>query len=342
LPAAAQESVEFHRVELRVVSARPGSATIDRGTQDGLARGDRITFRPREGNAFYGTIRRIEERGALVDLDDPSIVPPAGTRGEVQVPRSRLDVALPPTPEPAVPPAGAPEHPPWEERQDDWTQDQPLLARVRPLRPSERPRTIHGRIYSIADFTKSSEDDRTDGFYRLGSEVTIENQTGRGDRIHFEGELNYRHTDVPDNDDDSSGYLRLDRASYAVGGNRFQPSRFEVGRFLQDNLPEFGLVDGAEWARRLDNGDRIGFSAGFMPEPDPEQESVQDFQMAASYRWIHDASEQLTATVGFQKTLHDADADRDLLVAKLAYLPRSGITFTSTAWVDYYTSGDAA
>src|SRR5687768_4212596 len=64
--------------------------------------------------------------------------------------------------------------------------------------------------------------------------------------------------------------------------------------------------------------------------------------MAASYRWVHDASEQLTASVGIQKTLHDADADRDLLVAKFAYLPRSGFTFTSTAWVDYYTSGDAA
>ena len=213
-PAQAQESVESVRVELRVLSARVGSAVIDRGSADGLMRGDRITFRTREGKAYFGTVRRIEERGAQVDLDDPNFVPPAGMRGEVLVPSSRLTIAAPPPPPPPTgagageaaptPQTTAPEHPPWPAREDEWTQDQALLARVEPLRPSQRPSSTRGRVYSIADIIHSTEDDRSDGFYRLGGEVTMENLRGSGERIHFEGELNYRKTDVPDNGDDTS------------------------------------------------------------------------------------------------------------------------------------------
>ncbi len=345
-PARAQESVENVRIELRVVSARVGSAVIDRGSADGLTRGDRITFRTREGKAYFGTLRRIEERGAQVDLDDPNFVPPAGMRGEALVPAARLKVALPPPPAaseaaPQTPPT-APEHPPWPAREDEWTQDQALLARVQPLRPSQRPSSIRGRVYSIVDIIHSTEDDRSDGFYRLGGEATIENSRGSGERIQFDGELNYRQTDVPDNGDDTGTYLRVDRASYAVGGNRFQPNRFEFGRFMHDNLPEFGLVDGIEWSKRRANGDRYGLSAGFMPEPDPALQSIQDFEVSASYRWIYDDSEQLSAAGGFQKTLHNSEADRDLFVGKFQYLPRNGWSFTSTGWFDYYRASDTA
>ncbi len=343
-PAQAQESVGTVRVELRVVSSRVGSAVIDRGSADGLARGDRITFRTRDGKAYFGTLRRIEERGAQVDLDDPNFVPPAGMRGEADVPAARFAIA-PPLGAPEAAPraqATAPAHPPWKPREDEWTQDQALLARVQPLRPSQRPSSTHGRIYTIADYVRSTEDQRSDGFYRLGGEVTIENSRGNGERIHFDGELNYRQTDVPDNGDDTGTYLRVDRASYAVGGNRFQPDRFEFGRFMHDNMPEFGMVDGVEWSQRRANGDRYGLSAGFMPEPDPQMNSIQDFEVSASYRWIHDDSEQLSAAGGFQKTLHNSSADRDLFVGKFQYLPRNGWSFTSTGWFDYYTSSDTA
>lgn len=343
-PAQAQESVENVLVELRVVSATIGSAIVDRGSVDGLDRGDRITFRTRDGKAFTGVVRRLEERGASVDLDDPNFVPAAGTRGEALIPASRFAPVAAPPPvlaDPQASPQAAPEHEPWPQREDEWTQDQPLLARVKPLRPRERPRSVRGRIYGIGDYIYSTEDDRTDGFYRAGAELLIENAAGNGERIHFEGELNYRNTQVPDDDDETATHLRIDRASYAVGGHRFQPNRLELGRFLHDNLPEFGLTDGVEWSRRLDGGDRFGFSAGFMPEPDPELSSIQDFQLSTSYRWVFDAREQLSAAAGYQKTLHDADADRDLFVGKFQFLPSNGWTFTSTAWVDYYTEGDA-
>ncbi|HTF86944.1 MAG TPA: hypothetical protein VK843_00950 [Planctomycetota bacterium] len=342
-PAHAQAGDEVRKIDLRVVSSRPGSVTLDRGGNDGLRKGDRVTLRLKDGTAVLGTLLRIEERGSIAELDDQSLVIPAGTRAEVLVPVSRLaqPEAAPTTPADPQDQQAAPPHAPWKARDDQWSEGQPLLARVRPLRPSERPSDFRGRVYSIFDFTNSTEDERTDGFYRLGTDLTLENAFGDGERIHFDSEVNYRDTDVPDNDDETSTHLRIDRASYAVGGNRFEDNRYEFGRFLQDNMPEFGVVDGAEWDRRLDNGHRIGFSAGFMPEPDAEQKTVQDFQVAASYRWLYDESEQLSAAAGFQKTLHDGDADRDLLVAQVAYLPQRGWTFTSTAWIDYYSGGDA-
>jgi hypothetical protein len=349
IPASAQEQDEYVKVEMRVVAGRPGSATLDRGGEDGLRRGDRVTLRLKDGTAVLGTVSRVEERGSVADLDDQTFVAPSGTRAEALIPSSRLvhvQEPLPPPPAPTPPrtqgEAGetAPEHPRWPERNDGWSQGQPLLARVRPLRPIDRAPRTRGRLYSILDFGYSTEDERTDAFVRTGTELTVENRFGRGERVHFDGELNYRNTTVPDDDDESVAHLRIDRASYATGGTRFEGDRLEFGRFLQDNIPEFGIVDGAEWGRRLGGGDRIALSAGFMPKPEATPDTVDDFQASASYRWVYDESEQLSAAAGFQKTLHHGDADRDLLLAQFHYLPLGGWSFAATAWVDYYTSSD--
>src|SRR5215813_259492 len=55
----------------------------------------------------------------------------------------------------------------------------------------------------------------------------------------------------------------LYRLSYSIGGDRFAPDRIEVGRFLQYGMPEFGVLDGVEWDRRLAGGDSFGASVGF-------------------------------------------------------------------------------
>lgn len=338
-------------VELRVLAGRPGTATLDRGAEDGLRRGDRVKLRLKDGREVFGTLVRLEERGSAMELDETTLVVPPGTRGEARVPAERFTVVPVPTPPPPEAPTtqlggeagGEPTaHAPWPERDDGWRQGEPLLARVRPLRPAERAPTTYGRIYSIDDFVYSSEDERSDVFARVGTEFVTENRYGRGERLHFDGELNWRLTDVPDDDDENEGHLRIDRASYASGGTRFDPERLELGRFLQHNAPEFGLVDGAEWGRRLDGGDRFAFSAGFMPKPEATPDSVDDFQASASYRWVYDESEQLSATAGYQKTLHHANADRDLFLAGLRYLPREGTTFVATVWADWYTGADDA
>ncbi|MBL8856973.1 MAG: hypothetical protein JNL28_00495 [Planctomycetes bacterium] len=346
-PAYAQiEEMVF--VNMRVTSTMPRTAVVDRGVADGLTVNDRVVFTTREGARFEGTVKRVEERQAAVELDDASFVPAPGTRGQARVPKSRIAA-----PAPTLPSSGetlqpqttetapaAPDHPPWERVDDDWTTDQPLLARIRPFRPSEREPVASGRVYTFLDHISNTEGNRSDTFARVGTDLRFENLFRKGGSLHLDGEFNARRTSVPDDDNENRQRFRLDRASYSFGGNRFDPDRYELGRFLQYGMPEFGVLDGVEWGRRLSNGDTFGVSAGFMPEPNAGQDSGHDLQFAGYYRYVVDESEMLSIEGGYQKTFHDLAADRDLFVAKVVYLPPAAWTFSATAWIDYYTGGD--
>lgn len=348
------QTEEWVVIELRISSTRPRVAIVDRGKVDGLERLDRVVFRPRNGVPYEGTILRIDERVAAVELDDAAIVPQPGTRGEVRVPRARLKTP-PPPPRPAAPtggtppaatdpapPATTPEHPPWERQDDEWTPEKPLLAQVRPLRPSQRNSRFGGRVYSFMDYAKSTEGDRTDAFARVGTDLLWENPFGDGGDLHFDGEFNWRDTDVPDGDDATRTRLRLDRLSYTWGGDRFAPDRWEIGRFLHHDVPQFGLLDGVQWSRRLESGDTVGASVGYLPEPDAQQSTGDDLEFAGYYRYVADESEQFSLSGGFQKTFHHLNADRDLFVLQASYLPPDDWTFSGTAWIDWYTSGDTS
>jgi hypothetical protein len=341
----AQQEQRLEPVELRVTVLQPGCATVDRGADDGLAEGDRVLFYPRAGGVQEGTVLRVGPRSAEVELADPAFAPPPGTRGQALVPSSRLAPPVPPEsgpPAQAGEPKAVAEHAPWPERDDGYQEGEPLLARVRPLRPDQRPARTSGRVYTVDDFVASSEDDRESGLYRLGAETLYENTFGHGERIHLAGELSYRHTDVPDDDDERDTTLRVDRLSYEWGGTRFEDTAWEVGRFLQNGMPELGVLDGVEWGQRRADGDRYGFSAGFLPEPDFEYQSWADLQFAGYYRWVYDESERFSAAAAYQKSFHHDDADRDLLLGQLSYLPLVGWTFLGTAWVDLYTDSDTA
>ncbi|MFO1008563.1 MAG: hypothetical protein U1F29_00705 [Planctomycetota bacterium] len=343
--SAAQEP-GFELVELRVTSTRPRVALVDHGSVDGLALQDRVTFRLRDGRTFGGTVSELQERSAVVLLDDPAFVPAAGTKGDVRVPSARLAPKPAPrvdAPNPAAPPPSEPKSElPWTNEDEEWTSGEPLLARVRAVRPSERERRIVGRWYAIGDFVGASDGPRTDVFLRTGASAEYENVFGSGGVLKIDGELDYRRTDVPDDDDDQAARARLDRLSYTFGGTRFDATRVEVGRFLQHAVPEFGVLDGVEWNRRLAGGSSFGASAGFLPEPDADQGTLSDLQFAAFGRWVKDESETVSATAGFQKTFHDLAADRDLFVAKLEVVPPDAWTLRGTVWLDVYGSTDAA
>ncbi len=358
LPAHAQEETH-ERVDLRVISASPtGTVGIDRGASDGVEVGDRVIFRPRQGGVYEGTIARLNERSAEVELVDKAFVPEPGTRGEVLVPRSRLaeraaQEGEPPEPEPEAGPEvepeavveaedEPPEHPPWENQDEEWTEDMPLLAKVRALRPEDRAPLFVGRVYFIADQTFTTDEGRSDGFYRAGTDLEVENPFGLGGGFRFDGEANYRYVDVPDFDDDDDARLRLDRLSYFWGGTRYENDRLEFGRFLHYGVPEFGVVDGIEWVRRRANGHRYGASVGYLLEPDADYDTGEDFQMSAWYEWVSNAQDEIHVTTGFQKTLHNGASDRDLLVVKAEYLPPSDWDAYATAWIDFYGSGDNA
>ena len=331
-------------LEVRVGSGERGRALIDRGSADGLEVGDVVLFRPKDGAVYQGKVVALEERAARVELADPALTPAAGTRGKVQIPRARLGAPTKPRVRPAPKrqaPAGGGEAPVAFENQDEeWREGEPLLARVRPVRPDERPRTWHGHAYLGADWIESSEDDRRDVFTRAGTSLFAENPFGHGGRLHLDGEWNARSVDVPDLDDESDVELRVERFSYAWGGDRFEAVGWEAGRFLQRGMSEFGVLDGVERVVRTRAGHRYGASLGFLPEPDEEFQTGSDLQLAGFYEWVLDESEQLSAAAGYQKSFHDGATDRDLVVARFQRLPSEGWTVFCTTWIDVYTDGD--
>jgi len=323
-------------IELRVSSTGGGTRIgVDRGAVDGLQKGDRVRFFPPEGKPLQGIVETVFERVAMVEMSDGQRIPELGTRGRVMVPAERL--------------AQQPEQPgeqpamilPWEAHDEDWTPDKPLLTPMVVVHPNRRDPSIQARLV-IQGFLTETDSIRADHFYRAGVDWEGENLFGRGGQLHFDAEANLSDTDLPDGDDESSTNLRVDRLSYVLGGTRFSPMRLESGRFLQYGMPEFGVLDGAEWSQRLEDGSSYGFSAGYQPAPDRDYRSGNDFQLAGYYRWVSDVDERLVAAGGFQKTFHNGAADRDLLVGSLSWLPPRGWDAHLNAWVDLYGSNEAA
>ena len=338
---AQADDAPHETIEARVTSSPgPGKAVIDRGSRDGVEVGDRVVFRLLRGSTPEGTVSAVERRRALVDLADGSSVVAAGTRAELRIPASRLEV-VPDEGETPTSEPGEDEAPSdWTNEDEDWTPGMPLLTRLEAVAPESRAPRITGRQYVIADAMLTGETDRSDAFLRAGTDVLYENPFGLGGGLEIDGEVNWRGTQLPDQAGDYRSRLRIDRLSYHWGGTRFNKERSEVGRFLQHGVPEFGVLDGYEWGVRRNNGHRYGASAGFMPEPDSDQETGEDFQFSGYYQWVPDQAELLRATGGYQRTYHNGAPDRDLLVGKLEYLPPDGWRFHTTAWIDVYGSGD--
>ena len=252
----------------------------------------------------------------------------AGTRLDGSQPELRKD----------PPPANRSDARRWRNQDRGWRPGQPLLSGARPIRPHERATKMTGRFWTRAAVTQSSPSGFDSSFLRTGAQVDWENPFGRGGEAHVDVELDY----LTDHGGDRGLDLLTRRLSYSFGGTRFELNRWEAGRFLQHGVPELGVLDGAEWSHRRASGDRFGVSAGFMPEPNDEHKSFDDFQFAAYYIWTADKSERTTITTAFQKTLHHSDFDRDLLLLKYQRLPEEGWDLNATFWVDFYSESDRA
>ncbi len=365
-PAWVQES-ETETVSGRVTTFMEGTGiVIDRGSIDGLYTGDRVIFSVRGGQEQYGTIIAVEGRVSVVRPEDPEFKPKPGVSASITVPLARFEQ------DPVVPSAGngagaagigagaaagsiagtgtngAPgaadpdDKSKWTFADEDWSADMPLLAQVQAVLPPDRSKLITGRTYFSFNQIFDTEENRGDTFVRGGLALYADNPFGFGGRMHFDGEINYRNTQVPraykPGEDEAT--LRLDRLSYSIGGTRFTPTRWQFGRFLQNGMPELGILDGVEWSSRFESGDRFGVSLGYLPEPDADQDSFQDLQFAAWYRWVADLRETLAITTSYQKTWHNGADDRDLIISKLEYIPAEGWNVFANAWIDFYDGGD--
>ena len=351
-PSPQVGELEPKRLVLRVIEVRAGGlVVVDRGASDGLQAEATVTFTPRGGAPVAGRVLSVDPRTAVVELVGANDLP-SGTRGETWVEPAPAE----PAGEPAAPITAEevetgeepeaeavqddelPAHPGWTK--DEWTPDQPLLTQMAEVRPEDRPWSMRGSLSFLSQRIYTNEDDREDAFDAIGLNVIADNPFGWGGRMQFDGAWTDRETITPDDQGEEDTLVRLDRLSYATGGTRFENDRLEFGRFLQNGMPEFGLLDGIEWGHRLRNGDRYGFSLGFMPEPLPEQDSGDDFQIAGYYEWVRDAREELTAAVGFQTTWNNGDPDRDLLVSRVRYAPTDAWNIYASLWLDLYGSDD--
>ncbi len=342
--APAQQDEDYVRVELRVISVGPsGAVVVDRGKRDGLATGDVVFFHPRGGGSYPAGVIQVDDRTAIVEMRDRGFTPRSGTRGRVRVPKARRATPKPdaaPKPRDDPPPDGpkpdGPEHPPWENEDEEWKPGMPLLQ-MKPVRPRDRGMQVSGRFYSIGNLAWDDSQDFDNSSMRVGTELNLENPFGQGGGILFDGEVNYRTEQ-----NERRGFDILPRRfSYRVGGTRFQNQRLEAGRFLQQGMPEFGVLDGVEYGIRRKNGHRFGGSIGFLPEPDDDFDSLEDLQLAGYYHWVPDNSERILVGGGFQKSFHNGRTDRDLFVVKGHYLPlEPGWNAHGTVWIDLYHGRD--
>ncbi|MEW6072946.1 MAG: hypothetical protein AB1726_10205 [Planctomycetota bacterium] len=360
-PADGAGEGTVERVPVLVTAAAAGSVYLDRGRSAGIEPGDTVRLHSLGGGTVVATVRAVSRTSARAEIEGDAGEIEIGTEGEVLVPSARR---RPPAGEeeekkPGGGDAGgaadsapggpddeaarvAPPHPAWEHPPVAWEEDLPLLAPILGRRPEERDRRVRGRVHTQLDLTRDQGYGGRDYLLsRSGLDLVLENPFHRADEIDLDVELFHRTAEDDDTDEEET-HFRVDRASYRWGGVRGHAERGEAGRFLQHEFPEFGVLDGVEYAHRFPSGSRIGASLGYLPSRDDAQTTGDDLQAAVFYRYVRDEEESLSLGTGFQKTWHEGKADRDLLVGEVAWHPSRRFFAQATAWIDYYTGADRA
>lgn len=329
-PALAQETA-MTRVEARVTAASGGGVYLDVGSDAGVQPGDRARALPLGRAPVELVVRTVSRQSSRCELVSATTTLELGTTIDVFVPAARVSAA-----------ASAAEHPPWTHPTEAWTADTPLLAPAASHSVSQRESTLSGRWYTSFDATSEHvSDSQTYALARTGLELDYDNLFGTGDALYFDGELFARDANLADNQDDEETHARIDRLSWRLGGTRDNPQRFEVGRFLHSEMPALGILDGVEYVHRLDSGDRVGASVGFLPDWTPAMNTGEDAEVAVFYRHVVGANEEFSLGAALQKTWHQGASDRDLAVGDLSWRLTQKLSLYASAWIDYYGGDDA-
>ena len=326
--AETQDSVT--PIEVHIAQVSGPRVTIDRGSTSGIAVGDVARFEDAAGVLMEGAVASVKTDSARIEMNDLSegMILWVGQRGEVLVPskRARADGT-------ASAADDKPEHGPWPEPVGPWAPGRPLLAPMTSPQPEERDQDIRGRFYTRYQYADDREGSgrRYQRFWS-GLDLELTNPFERGGQFRFRGDYSYRdYLKGVSSDDDSDA--RLQRFSYRHGTAIDDPARIEVGRFLHSEFSAFGLLDGVEYVRRLEDGSRVGFSLGMQPTRTDELTTAEDVASSVFYRWV--ADEDLNLGAGYQKTWHKGKADRDLVVGTLNWTLAERTYLRAAAKVDY-------
>lgn len=337
---------EYRRIAVEVTSISGDSIYLNQGRASGLRPRDKIVLSPTDGSEQVLFVDAISRSSSRCVSAGPMPQVAVGTLGIgfASGPKAASAPELPSVPvNPPVENDLAPfdAHPQWAQSVEPWPSDQPLLAQSRMLEPHERETQIQGQLFSqyLHSWNWKFGDNQY-SFGRTGLDLKIENPFGDGGRIRFRGDLDLRGTDLFDGGPAVDFLGRVSLLSYAWGGLEQQPTRFEIGRFLPSEFPEFGFLDGMEWIYQASARQRFGFSVGALPEPFPSFQSGEDLQAAVFYRFTADETDSFSIGAGYQKTWNNGDPDRDLFVLQADYHPNAKFHAHGTIWTDYYGSHD--
>ncbi|MEZ5962405.1 MAG: hypothetical protein R3F56_01040 [Planctomycetota bacterium] len=330
------------RVDARVSAAAGSAVYFDKGRDADVAIGDTARiFVPGQAPLDL-VVRAVSKSSSRADLPAGAATVPIGTRVEITVTTPSAGNGgegngqeSPPPVTPRV------DHPPWSQPLDGVDPKQPLLAPAFGRGPADRPTDVHGRLFAYLTHTwDGGYNDRRYLLGRVGADVDVENPLGKGGALHFDGEYDRRQTMLDDAPDVTSSRTRIDRLSYSWGDDTLAPLRFEVGRFLQHQFPELGMVDGGEITLPVTDHGAFGTSLGLMPEPFGSARSSDDLQASVGYRYENLERSGVRTGVAVQKTWHEGKEDRDLLFGDFFWRTESRFTLQVSSWVDYYTGTD--
>lgn len=321
-------------IDATVVSVAGNSIYLDAGRDAGVVAGARVVFRLASGELVEATVIDVTAGNARAELKPGSAMPSPGDGASIDAPEPEPGQANEPARTP--PPA----HAPWRS-QLPADPNAPLLAPAFGTRPGDRPTTVHGRVYSTYRFIDDRANDRSYSYGRSGLWLEAHNLLGDGGRFRFQGEGEYRSASSINSDNEGldASVLRL---SYAWGLDREAPFRGEVGRFVSFYMPELGIFDGVEGALRLENGLSVGAGTGYYPMDTEELPTAGDdfgFHVFADYR-DEESPRLFQATLGYQQTFHEGEADRSVVVGRILANPTDSVRLFGMAMVDLYDSTD--
>ena len=328
--------------DVRVTSVSGNSVFLDAGRDLGIEPGATVVLFLPEGGQVEVIVRDVSANNARAELPAGAEIPTIGTRGELYVAPPDPDEYDQETKGTYGPDSeSTPEHPPWVRQEGQRDEDMPLLAPAFATQLKERPMDIHGRLFTDHRFTHDGGGSRSNNFYigRVGAWLEVTNPFKQGGRLLFSGDLDYRGADSSF-DSESDVRVRVDRLSYAIGGQEYSPYRVELGRFYSTYLPEIGLVDGAEGTLRFKNGWEIGAALGSFPVAFPERDTGEDFGFYLFANYVSEAAHQLRGTIAYQQTWHQGAPDRNLLLGRISARPLPWLWVFSRARIDIYGPSD--
>ena len=334
-PALQAQADEFVSVAVQVTESSGESIFLDQGRDVGIGVGNRVILYSRTHGILRASIRGVSRKSSNCKLDGGVLAVEAGTKGEVLVPK-RPPAAETPSERPA-----RPVHPPWTHAPEDWSSDSPLLRPAFSRSEAERPAEVTGFLFARGSYGMNQFG--AANRYLLGeagADVSVLHVAPNDGVLRIRSEYLYQAATLEQAPDTREGYMRLDWFSCVWGGLRRSSFRAEVGRFLQSEFTELGVIDGAEVATKIGDHWHVGSSLGGMPDYRRRVEATGDYQGAVFGKFLSGPREEFSVGVALQKTLHDGERDRDLLVAVAEFIPSQKFSARASLWIDYYTSSE--